>query len=117
MAFIFFFSSRQRVEVSPDDFVNFVFFKTLHVVEYAILFILYARALRGPRTLLTAFILTIAYAVTDEVHQTFVPTREGKVRDVIIDAVGAILAWYFLIKLLPKGPKKLRALAKNLLIG
>jgi hypothetical protein len=110
MTIIFLLSSRQRVEVSPDQLVNFVFFKTLHVMEYAMLFLLYVRALKN---FVAAFLLTILYAISDEVHQTFVPTREGKVRDVIIDAIGASLAWYSLKQLLPKAPKKLLRWAKH----
>jgi VanZ family protein len=40
------------------------------------------------------------------VHQTFVPTREGTLRDVIIDGIGAALAWYTLARLLPKAPRR-----------
>ena len=31
------------------------------------------------------------YAATDEIHQLFVPNREGKFADVIIDTAGALL--------------------------
>ncbi|MFN7141901.1 MAG: VanZ family protein, partial [Limisphaerales bacterium] len=31
------------------------------------------------------------YAVTDELHQAFEPTRQGSVIDVLIDTVGAAL--------------------------
>lgn len=113
MVIIFFFSSRESVEVSPDDLINFVFFKALHVVEYAMLFLFSVRAVKN-RT--TAFVLTILYAVTDEIHQTYVPTREGKIRDVIIDGIGASIAWYSLGQLLPKAPKKLARWAKGFLL-
>lgn len=29
------------------------------------------------------------YAITDEIHQTFIPGRSGEVRDVLIDSIGA----------------------------
>lgn len=110
MIVIFLLSSRQSVSVSPDYWLNFLFFKTLHVFEYAILFVLYYRAWHH---FWFAFVLTIAYAVTDEVHQTMVPTREGKVRDVIIDGIGAGVAWISIVTLLPKAPKKLKKWVKG----
>ncbi|KKU80885.1 hypothetical protein A2875_05120 [Candidatus Gottesmanbacteria bacterium RIFCSPHIGHO2_01_FULL_46_14] len=111
MAIIFAFSSRESVSVDERFIINFLFFKTLHVIEYGVLFILYCRAIKNKWI---AFFLTIAYASTDEFHQTFVSTREGRVRDVIIDGIGATLSWIFLIKLLPKAPKKLREWGRRL---
>ena len=42
--------------------------------------------------LASAVAIAVAYAVTDELHQTFVPGRNGSPVDVAIDAVGALLA-------------------------
>ena len=77
--------------------MNFAFFKSLHVIEYAILYLLILRALASGRTIkkkqyVSAFVLTVLYAISDEMHQTFVPTREGTLRDVAIDTVGAFAA-------------------------
>lgn len=119
MIIIFIFSTRESVQVSEQTLVNFVFFKTLHVIEYAVLFVLYVRAVRNSMAIkirelyIIAFLLTIAYAVTDELHQTFVPSRQGQPRDVIIDGFGAMLIWYFLKQLLPKAPKKLQKWARS----
>ncbi len=120
MVVIFVLSSTQRLAVSDKGMVNFLFFKTLHVLEYGLLFTLYLRGFRlsmpksrAVNVFLVAFALTVLYALTDEFHQTKVPTREGKFRDVIIDATGAGLAWYFLVQILPKAPKKLRNQAKR----
>lgn len=107
MIVIFLLSSRQSVTISSEYVLNFLFFKTLHVMEYAILYVFLYRAVRHP---FYAFVLTMAYALTDEIHQTMVPTREGKPRDVIIDSIGATLAWIFIVKLLPIMPKKLQKL-------
>ena len=64
-----------------------------HAAEFALLGALLARALRDDRI---AFALGAGYAVTDEIHQHFVPGRVGAWYDVAIDAVGValgILAW------------------------
>jgi len=69
--------------------------KLAHVGEYAILGALLLRAL-GRQRLAAAFALGVAYAVTDEYHQTFVEGRSGTATDVAIDAAGValgILAW------------------------
>lgn len=69
--------------------------KLAHVGEYAILGALLLRALGGERVV-AAFALAVAYAVSDEVHQSFVAGRRGSAVDVAIDAVGVALgvaAW------------------------
>jgi VanZ like family len=60
--------------------------KLAHAAEYAILGVLLLRALEHAWG---AFWLTTAYAVTDEIHQMFVPGRVGSPLDVAIDAAGA----------------------------
>ena len=59
--------------------------KIAHAAEYAVLGALLVRA--TGRTGL-AFALGTLYAVSDELHQSFVPGRLGSPIDVAIDAVG-----------------------------
>ncbi len=59
--------------------------KAAHVVEYAILGALLARALPS---LAWALVVGSLYAVTDEVHQVFVTGRTGSPVDWAIDTVG-----------------------------
>ena len=64
-----------------------------HVAEFALLGALLMRALGRPWA---ALALGVAYAVSDELHQHFVPGRVGSPLDVGIDAVGVavgVLAW------------------------
>ena len=74
--------------------------KTAHMTEYAILAVLLWRALSRPvspqrpwswRTAVAAFAVAAAYSVTDEFHQSFVPSREGQITDVLFDCAGAVL--------------------------
>lgn len=74
--------------------------KIAHMVEYAVLFLLARRALgnsfgRVPagRTILFAFIFSVAYAASDEFHQSFVPTRGPSVYDVGIDTIGVFFGF------------------------
>ena len=64
---------------------DLVFRKLAHATEYAVLGALLYRATMSEAG---AFLLGVAYAVTDEIHQTLVPGREGAVIDVGIDALG-----------------------------
>ena len=82
--------------------------KCAHLTEYAVLAFLVWRARRKPawsdsrpwfwREALEALWVAMFYATTDEFHQTFIPSREGCVRDVLIDSSGAviglILLWF-----------------------
>lgn len=67
--------------------------KAAHVSEYAVLGGLLTWAwpptLGWPR--LAPLLIGIGYAITDEVHQLFVPGRAGQVSDVVIDAVGVLI--------------------------
>lgn len=64
--------------------------KAAHFTEYAILALLWAGVLpHGRRRLVLAFWLSTAYAVSDEIHQAFVPQRGPSPIDVLIDAAGA----------------------------
>jgi hypothetical protein len=59
--------------------------KVAHAAEFAVLGFLLLRALGRERP---ALALGIAYAVSDELHQHFVPGRLGSPLDVLVDAVG-----------------------------
>ena len=63
-------------------------------IEYAVLgFFTYKAVscdvLDRKKAVLTAQLISTGYASTDEIHQMFVPGREGKVFDVMIDSCGA----------------------------
>ena len=77
--------------------VHFYMRKAAHVSEYAVLAALLYRALVNTilkrRALLSAAIVLFVcsvYAMTDEFHQSFVPSRTSSARDVVIDSVGAL---------------------------
>lgn len=66
--------------------------KTAHLCEYALLGLLLALLCRsyGRSAHWLPILAGVAYAATDEWHQTFVPGRLGAPVDVLIDAVGVI---------------------------
>jgi VanZ family protein len=65
-----------------------------HIGGYALLTAAWAWALQGivERPLLVAVCIALAYACTDEYHQTFVRGRNGTPIDVGVDAIGMALA-------------------------
>ena len=88
MATIFYFSAQQGVD--HHGWLAVVLRKLGHVTGYAILTAAWWWALRVVirRPLPWAIGISLAYACTDEFHQTFVRGRDGSPRDVAIDAIG-----------------------------
>ena len=77
-----------------------------HLIEYAILAALWFRALCAGRRLpsstpsaLGAFAISVGWAIVDEVHQIFVPTRTASVLDVLFDSIGAALILFVVARL------------------
>ena len=72
--------------------------KVAHITEFAAFSIAVFHGVRGSRSgwqldwALYTLLIAVAYAGLDEWHQSFVPMREARVRDVIIDATGAVFA-------------------------
>lgn len=92
------FSSWDRA--SQDEFAEQISFpvrKAAHMTEYAILGFLLTGACddRRKRRLLRAagcaFLISFCYAGADEIHQIFIPDREGAFRDVLFDSAGNII--------------------------
>jgi VanZ family protein len=76
-----------------DPFTSYI----AHFVEYAILALALYWALshtlpRLPWKYLTAWLISVLYAISDEWHQSFVPGRTPSVQDVLVDAAGAATA-------------------------
>jgi VanZ family protein len=69
-----------------------------HLLEYAILAALWLRAFVRGRSLtprkagLLALAICVAWAVLDELHQSFVPSRSASLADVLVDSAGALIA-------------------------
>jgi VanZ family protein len=90
MALIFFFSSQSQLPSPPDPWADLLFKKGAHFTVYAVLAVLFRRALPPGRWIWAlSWILTMIYAASDEWHQSFVPGRHPQLTDVLIDACGA----------------------------
>lgn len=96
MVVIFTFSSHPVIQTSSIDWQDFFVKKTAHFIEYSILTGLYIFALglttnwSWKKIVLLSCLFSIVYAISDEFHQSFVPGREPKIRDVFIDGLGTL---------------------------
>jgi VanZ family protein len=81
---------------APETLWNFLLKKGAHVAEYAILYWLTWRAMNHERRTTNQYVgpllFTIFYAITDEIHQSFVPGRHARWYDIGFDTFGALLA-------------------------
>lgn len=83
--------------------LNLLFRKGTHLTAFGMLAVFLYKSFIKRRFFL-AWLFTMIYAATDELHQAFVPNRDGLFIDVIIDSVGALLA-LFIIKLIGRKRK------------
>ncbi len=83
--------------------IHFILRKLGHFTEYAILALLAARAFRTStnqilrdRWFWVSLIFVIVYSLSDEFHQSFVPTRTASIYDSMIDTFGGLAMLVFL---------------------
>lgn len=135
MALIFFFSSQVSNDstattnividmlykiyrvfvIPPKDIVTFteMVFKPVrklaHFAEFAILGLLIyinVKDFKTNKTILLSAILSFLYAVSDEIHQIFVPGRACTFVDMLIDLSGAIVGILFIHLILKRWKKQ-----------
>jgi VanZ family protein len=96
MGLIFIFSSLPASRLPDFGTVDFIIKKGGHATGYALLALAYYFAL-PPRLssgyrIVTALIMALLFALSDEYHQSFVEGRTSSLRDVLIDGGGAAFA-------------------------
>jgi VanZ family protein len=79
--------------------IHFLVRKAGHLTEYAILALFAARAFRTSshellrnRWFWVSLLFVVAYSLSDEFHQSFVPSRTASIYDSMIDSVGGAVA-------------------------
>ena len=98
MGLIFYLSAQPDLPSAPEPLLDLILKKTAHATGYAVLAALGYRAVNGRITGIAPWLCAILYAISDEMHQTFVPGRHGTATDVLIDGAGAavgiiLMAW------------------------
>lgn len=80
-------------ELDLEDLHHYIR-KTAHFLVYMLLGVLSYNAVRiskipGYPRIVFALLICVLFAISDEMHQLFVPGRSGEVRDIFIDSIGA----------------------------
>jgi VanZ family protein len=97
---IFYLSSQASLPSLQASLTDFVFKKGAHMFVYAVLYILLYRAVYQTTAarhtwlhLTVPIVLTLLYAVSDELHQSFIPGRFPTTRDIGYDVLGMSIAF------------------------
>jgi VanZ family protein len=98
MGLIFALSAQPDLPHPASGVLDWVVSSGGHVVEYTVLGALLAWAL-PPGRAGWAVALAGVYAVSDEMHQAFVPGRTPDPLDLVVDLFGATLGVWFLLQL------------------
>ena len=102
LGLIFFLSSIPQLTTGLGIW-DLILRKIAHMSEYFILVFFLYRAFRGSFNLTAfylifwSFSLSFLYAVSDEIHQAFVPHRSSSLLDIFIDTAG-IIAFFILLR-------------------
>ena len=97
MSVIFYFSHKSNLVIGFEGDREFLARKFAHTCEFGLLAIFFIIFLvkgcsrKTPSVFLSAFLLTVGYAISDELHQTFIIGRSGNIKDVLVDSLGALL--------------------------
>ena len=74
--------------------------KLIHLIEYGILGFFFYRALRvsklAKQVFILAIIFSILYALSDEIHQFFIPGRKFDLWDLVADSLGVVFVALYL---------------------
>ena len=91
--FIFYMSSLTSEQVPGGGSGSGAYF--YHVIIFFLLAFFLAIAMakgKNKKLILLSFAISIAYAFSDEIHQSFVPGRNPSIKDILLDFVGISLA-------------------------
>lgn len=77
------------------------FKESLHLIEFGILYVMLALFFLidgklSTKTNILCAAIAIAYGLTDEIHQSFVPARSATVIDFVKDTTGVLIAFFFI---------------------
>ena len=93
----------------PDSEIDHFIKESLHLIEFAILYVLLVLAFltrRGPFTMglnVLCAIIAGLYGLTDEIHQSFYAYRSASWFDLVKDVTGIVVCFYFIRVALFKG--------------
>jgi VanZ family protein len=91
----FYYSGQLLTWKEPYVMLEFIFRKSAHVIEYAVLTMLWIINLKATALkryiFLISPVMVIVYAASDEWHQSFIIGRTGHAIDVAMDSIGMLI--------------------------
>lgn len=85
--------------ISDTKTLSLIIRKGAHFTEFLILGILSINyIIKFKKNIKYSYLMCIMYAISDEIHQIFVPGRSFQITDIFIDSVGAIIGITLIIK-------------------
>ena len=83
--------------ITNINLLSLIIRKLAHFTEYFILGILIYNLIHSyNKKIYIAIIICVLYAISDEIHQLFVPGRSCQLLDILIDTMGSIVGIYLL---------------------
>ena len=117
-----FFGQFRAIDKTTQDSIveglQFIVRKSAHFLAYEILGVLCFESLSTldklskKKTFFIALLISVLYAISDEIHQYFVPGRACQFRDVMIDSCGALFG-IAVIVILKKMVNKIKNIYNN----
>ena len=100
MMVIFYFSSQPDLKSSLPNLWDLIFRKIAHILEFTVLTYFLIKAFSNynisiKKILIFSFIVAVGFAISDELHQTFVNGRCGAIKDVFVDSAGILFCLIF----------------------
>lgn len=95
LIFIFFLSSLEETRPAgiPDNF-QFILRKIFHVFEFFILNLFLLKGFsKNKKDDILFTLISVLFAISDEVHQFFILNRVASIFDVLIDTIGILLGY------------------------
>lgn len=110
---LFIQSSLPAVELPESNTIGFD--KLAHFIAYGILMILFFYSLKNQNksvklrkySLEYAFLFTVLYGISDEIHQSFVPFRSADFFDALADFLGAFVVYIIMKTIIQRKAKTL----------
>lgn len=96
----FFKLFNQNLDITRLDYIVYLVRKSAHMFLYFILYLLTYYTMYEfniKKRIYLSLIFCFLYAVSDEIHQLFIPRRSFQITDIFIDTIGASLAFSLII--------------------
>ena len=105
---IFYFSSLPNLKTADHPAVDEILRSLIHFIVYFVFALLWYRALGKDKTGVhyQVLLFVFLYSLSDEWHQSLVPTRTLQIRDLAVDNLGSLAAVWLVRSYLPQQSRR-----------